>query len=64
MIAFCGHLSQDNDYFNYEQRHIKIIRETASECTLFLEKNEEFPISSPCNVLLVGSGQEILKKVD
>ena len=56
LIAFCGHLSQDNDYFNYEKRHTKIIRETASECTLFLEKNEEFPISNPCNVLLVGSG--------
>ena len=40
----------------HEKRHIKIMRETASECTLFLKKNEEFPISKPCNVLLIGSG--------
>ena len=62
LISFCGHLSQDNDYFNYEKRHTKIIRETASECTLFLEKNEEFPISNPCNVLLVGSGARNTQK--
>ena len=40
----------------HEEIHYKILRETASECTLFLKKNEEFPLSEPCNVLLVGSG--------
>ena len=40
----------------YEKEHIKILRETASECTLFLNKNNEFPIDKPCNVLLIGSG--------
>ena len=38
------------------------MRETASECTLFLKKNDEFPISQPCNVLLVGSGARNTEK--
>ena len=38
------------------------MRETASECTLFLQKNEEFPISQPCNVLLIGSGARNTQK--
>ena len=38
------------------------MRETASECTLFLKRNEEFPISQPCNVLLVGSGARNTEK--
>ena len=41
---------------NYEKAHIKILRQTASECTLFLNKNNEFPIEIPCKVLLIGSG--------
>ena len=40
----------------YEKENIQIIRETASECTLFLNKNKEFPIKEPCKVLLIGSG--------
>ena len=32
------------------------MRESSEECTLFLNKNEEFPIDKPCNVLLIGSG--------
>ena len=40
----------------YEKEHIQLLRETASECTLFLNKNDEFPIDKPCNVLLIGSG--------
>ena len=40
----------------YEMKHIRIMRETAGECTLFLNKNNEFPINKPCNVLLIGSG--------
>ena len=37
-------------------KHIRIIRKTASECTLFLKKNNEFPINKPGKVLLIGSG--------
>ena len=40
----------------YEKKHIKIMRNTAAECTLFLNKDEEFPINKPCSVLLIGSG--------
>ena len=40
----------------YEKKHIGIMRETAGECTLFLNKNNEFPLIKPCNVLLIGSG--------
>ena len=42
--------------YDYQKIHIKILRETAAECTLFLNKNDEFPISNPSSVLLIGSG--------
>ena len=41
---------------HYEIKHIEFLRENAAECTLFLNKNEEFPIENPCSVLLIGSG--------
>ena len=41
---------------HYEKKHIREMRETAAECTLFLNKNNEFPIEKPCNVFLIGSG--------
>ena len=40
----------------YEKENIQIMRDNAAECTLFLNKNDEFPIKEPCNVLLIGSG--------
>ena len=40
----------------YEKKHIKVMRKTAAECTLFLNKNEQFPIKKPGKVLLIGSG--------
>jgi len=40
----------------YEKENIQIMRDKASECTLFLNKNDEFPIKEPCKVLLIGSG--------
>ena len=40
----------------YEQENIQLVRKSAGECTLFLQKNEEFPIDEPCKVLLIGSG--------
>ena len=41
---------------NYEIEHINTLRKNAAECTLFLNKNNAFPISNPGKVLLVGSG--------
>ena len=32
------------------------LRKVSSECTLFLNKNDEFPINKTCKVLLIGSG--------
>ena len=47
---------------DYEIEHIDILRKNAAECTLFLNKNDAFPISKPGKVLLIGSGaRETLK---
>ena len=40
----------------FEKEHIQIMSDNAAECTLFLNKNDEFPIKEPCSVLLIGSG--------
>ena len=40
----------------YETENIKELRKTAAECTLFLNRNGEFPIKKPGKVLLIGSG--------
>ena len=40
----------------YEQENIQIMRDYAAECTLFLNKNDEFPIDKPGKLLLIGSG--------
>ena len=40
----------------YDKKHLNFLRESAAECTLFLNKNEEFPINKPCSVLLLGYG--------
>ena len=61
-IILSNYNTGDKYILPHEQKHIKIMRETASECTLFLKKNDEFPISKPCNVLLVGSGARNTQK--
>ena len=40
----------------YEKEHIDFLKENSAECTLFLNKNDAFPLSSPCKLILVGSG--------
>ena len=55
LVYLCYYYSTDKNKL-YEKKHIQITRETAAECTLFLNKNNEFPIKKPCNVLLIGSG--------
>ena len=61
-LIFNNFLSGNKEILPHEEKHIKIMRQTASECTLFLKKNEEFPISEPCNVLLIGSGARNTQK--
>ena len=42
---------------NYDlRRPIEFLQESSSEFTLFLNKNDQFPIPKPCKVLLIGSG--------
>ena len=40
----------------YENQNINELKKTAAECTLFLNRNDEFPINKPGKVLLIGSG--------
>lgn len=40
----------------YEQEHLDFVKKTAAECTLFLKKNEAFPLSAPCKIAAYGNG--------
>ena len=40
----------------HEKKHLELLRPYLSECTLFLSKDNSFPIASPCEVLLYGNG--------
>ena len=40
----------------YEKKHIDFLKENSAECTLFLNKNDAFPLSSPGKLVLVGKG--------
>ena len=44
------------ELLDYEKKHIDYLRKTSSECTLFLKKNDAFPLDNPSSVVLVGSG--------
>ena len=48
--------SDDLEIQPYEKEHDKILRDNSAECTLFLKKNDSFPLSKPCKALLIGSG--------
>ena len=48
--------TQDIEIQPYEKQHIDFLKDNSAECTLFLNKNEAFPLSSPCKLILVGSG--------
>ena len=38
------------------QNSVEFLQKVSSEFTLFLNKNDQFPIHDPCKVLLIGSG--------
>ena len=44
------------ELLDYEKQHIDFLKEKASECTLFLKRNNEFPLEEPTNIVLIGSG--------
>ena len=39
----------------YEKKHVDFLKENSAECTLFLNKNDAFPLSSPGKLVLVGN---------
>ena len=41
---------------NRETRNAEAVRQLAAECTLFLKRNEDFPLTEPCKIALFGSG--------
>ena len=41
---------------NRETRNAEAVRQLAAECTLFLKRNEDFPLTEPCRIALYGSG--------
>ncbi|SEK26009.1 beta-glucosidase [Butyrivibrio sp. ob235] len=40
----------------YEQEHLELVRNTAAEGTLFLKKDESFPLAGPCKIAAFGNG--------
>ena len=49
-------MEEDIEMQPYEKQHLDILKENSAECTLFLNKNGAFPLSSPGKLLLVGAG--------
>ena len=59
-IAYLIISSRSVEYNN--KKDLEYLQKASSECTLFLNKNNEFPITNPCKVLLIGSGARHTKK--
>ena len=51
-----NNIIRDNPKKTFEKKNTGLLRQSAAECTLFLNVNNEFPIDKPCSVLLLGSG--------
>ena len=50
LIIFISYIYFYYNYSRIEKKHIQILRETSAECTLFLNKNNKFPIDKPCTL--------------
>ena len=44
------------ELLDYEIKHIEYCLNNAHESTLFLKRNDDFPINKPCRVALFGNG--------
>ena len=44
------------ELLEYEERHLKQLREYIGECTVLLKKDGSFPLEKPCEIALFGSG--------
>lgn len=42
--------------FDYEKQHIDLLRGSLAECTLFLKRNDRFPLSVPGKIAAYGNG--------
>ena len=50
------------ELLDYEKKHIEFLKNNASECALFLKRNNEFPLEKPCSLVLVGNGARLTIK--
>lgn len=46
----------ENKVQDYEKRHLQYLTEITAECTVLLRKDGQFPLSSPQDIALYGSG--------
>ncbi len=44
------------ELFDYEKKHLEALYPFLGECTLFLKKDESFPLDKPCTIAAYGSG--------
>ena len=44
------------ELLDYEKKHIDFLKDNAAEAALFLKRNDKFPLSKPCDIVLVGNG--------
>jgi len=44
------------ELFDYEKKHLELLRHSLAECTVLLKSNGEFPLAEPCKIAAYGSG--------
>lgn len=42
--------------FDYEKKHLSLLRSHLAECTVLLKSNGDFPLRAPCKIAAYGSG--------
>ncbi len=42
--------------FDYEQKHLELLYSHLGECTLFLKRDNSFPLEKPCSIAAYGNG--------
>ncbi len=40
----------------YEVEHLSFVKDTAAECTMFLKRDDSFPLENPCRIAAYGNG--------
>ena len=44
------------ELFDYEKKHLQLLREHLAECTILLKSNGDFPLAAPCKIAAYGCG--------